>query len=1623
MAKSIQIHQQVMAAISCESVRIAPETSVMKAIAMMDRVGASCLLITEPDTERLIGIFTERDVVRVSNQGYDLEQPMQMVMSYPVISLQESDCYDINDIVSLLQQHQIRHLPVLAGDRLVGLLSQDSLMALLLRELLPDVAIANPAEPVDIPAGQEVGAQQSQVPPNESDHDFNQEFLLNLNEELRQTLENLRISDEELKYQNMQLTIEQQKYQDLFDFAPDGYLVTNAAGSVLSANQAILQLLGVEREFIVGKPLVVFIDRADYSLFYDRIEAQLHSDRRQVWEISFCPRQGNPFLAEVIVGTIRDEYTQAIGLRWLIRDISDRRKFEAEARKNDRYSALISFASDAIFLADAKGNLIETNQKAVELLGYSREELMHMHMSQIHPPDALEAAKNHFKNVTQNDNAPKLESLVIRKDGSQIPVEITGSRIELDGEILAQGIFRDISDRKQMEMALQQEILRRTAIFNTSSDGIFILDRAGNLLESNDRFAQMLGYEPWEITNFNVVDWEAKLTPEEVRELFEKPILDKATLETLHRRKDGVIFPVEISARVMQWQGEYMYICIARDISDRKQMEMSLQQEILRRATIFNASSDGMLILDRAGNLMDSNDRFAQMLGYEPWEITNFNVADWEAQWTPEEVQELFESENTLLNEDTFETLHRRKDGSVFPVEISRRVMEWQGEHVFICISRDISDRKQIEMALQQEIQRRFAIFNTSLDGIHILDRDGNLLESNERFAQMLGYESSEITALNVADWEAKWTAEELREIFKDESFDENTFETLHRRKDGSIFPVEVSVRIMTWQGESIRVCISRDISDRKKSEQALQESQSFIQKIADASPNILYLYDIQEQRNIYTNREIYTTLGYSPEEIQAMGSNFVLNVMHPDDVQSILPQYYERVNAAQDGETIESEYRMRHANGEWHWIHSRDSVFSRDGNGRVKQTIGTAEDISDRKKAEQALQESQSFIQKIADASPNVLYLYDMEEQKIIYTNREVYQTLGYSPEEVLAMGVNFVLNLMHPDDLKLVPEHHNRIFAAQDGEIIETEYRLKHVNGEWHWFYVRDSVFSRDTNGRVKQTIGTAEDISDRKYLQQKQNRLTAILEASTDYISMSDANGKIFWKNAQLKRLCGINPHEDTLQFQISDCHPEWAASLVIREGLPHAIATGSWIGETALLNAEGEEIPVSQLILSHKSEQEEIEFFSFIMRDMRVRKEYEQQLERTNAELMRATRLKDEFLATMSHELRTPLNAILGMTEAMQEEIFGVVNDRQITALKTVERSSYHLLELINDILDVAKIEAGQIELSYTSTSIQQLCQSSLAFIKQQALQKHIQIDIQVPSYLPDVLLDERRIRQVLINLLNNAVKFTPEYGQVRLEVTRKEAKGEPDLQEYLRFVVIDTGIGIAPENIPKLFQPFIQIDSALNRKYTGTGLGLALVKQIVELHGGTVGLTSELGVGSSFAIEIPFVMSPQSLNVNVNVNVNVNAKVSTEGDELAPQHDRLHDGMHKYRQPLILIAEDNETNISMIDDYLEQKGYRLLIAKNGVETIAMTKAHQPDIILMDVQMPVMDGFETIKRLRDDPQFANMPIIALTALAMTGDRDRCLAAGANAYLSKPFKLKELTETIQKLIVLNR
>lgn len=398
-----------------------------------------------------------------------------------------------------------------------------------------------------------------------------------------------------------------------------------------------------------------------------------------------------------------------------------------------------------------------------------------------------------------------------------------------------------------------------------------------------------------------------------------------------------------------------------------------------------------------------------------------------------------------------------------------------------------------------------------------------------------------------------------------------------------------------------------------------------------------------------------------------------------------------------------------------------------------------------------------------------------------------------------------------------------------------------------------------------------------------------------------------------------------------------------------------------------------------------------------------------MERANQDLVAAKeaaegalRTKDEFLASMSHELRTPLNAILGAAESLIEGIQGPVSDAQEQSLRIVETSGRHLLALINDVLDVARVGAGELALHLEPVFGQAVARASLNIVSGAAHKQGVSLTLVDSGEDPCTLMaDERRLKQILVNLLGNAIKFTEPGGSVRLEIV-----SDP-VGEVVRFIVSDSGVGIAAEDLDKLFKPFVQVDSTLSRRFEGSGLGLSLVASMTELHGGSVSVQSELAEGSTFTVSLPML-------IEVGDNTPSERVPTAEAPQQAAEAVASSGSGHT-----VLLVEDNQANVDVIAPYLEAKGYEVLIAMGGALSIEMAREHQPSVILMDIQMPGINGLEAIQCIREEETDRRTPIVALTALAMPGDRERCLEAGADDHITKPVRLRHLGETVASLL----
>jgi PAS domain S-box-containing protein len=496
-------------------------------------------------------------------------------------------------------------------------------------------------------------------------------------------------------------------------------------------------------------------------------------------------------------------------------------------------------------------------------------------------------------------------------------------------------------------------------------------------------------------------------------------------------------------------------------------------------------------------------------------------------------------------------------------------------------------------------------------------------------------------------------------------------------------------------------------------------------------------------------------------------------------------------------------------------------------------------------------------------------------------------------------------------------------------------------------------------------------------------RQKRLAGIVNLAVEGIVVFDGDGTIESFNPAAQRMFGYRP-ADVVGANITRLVPgsKRAEYLELYETLDEA-TTVEMLGQRRDGTTFVMEVSFSRAVSDRG------DALTAVIRNVTDRKEAEAALQAAKASAEEASRAKDEFLAGMSHELRTPLNGVIGLASILARGTHGQLGPKQQEYVEQIESSGRHLLELINDVLDLAKVQADRMELNIAPTSVMELVANAVALVRENALGAGLRVEVDVDPSLPDLVrLDRLRIKQVLVNLLSNAIKFTPSGGEIGVEVVPRG--------RCVAITVWDTGIGVPRSKQHKLFQPFEQVDASLSRQQGGTGLGLALSRRLVEAHGGTLGVESVPGEGSRFTFTVPLTPADETSGTEPRAAVDGRYVAGSGGET-------------------VLVVEDNEVNRRVVTDYLEAGGYTVVHAADGAEAIEQAAAAVPDVILMDIQMPVMDGLTATRAIKARPELAHIPVIALTALAMKGDAERCLAAGCDAYLSKPVDPDDVLMTV--------
>ncbi len=805
--------------------------------------------------------------------------------------------------------------------------------------------------------------------------------------------------------------------------------------------------------------------------------------------------------------------------------------------------------------------------------------------------------------------------------------------------------------------------------------------------------------------------------------------------------------------------------------------------------------------------------------------------------------------------------------------------------------------------------------------------------------------------------------------------------------RDGSCRDVLISrVQVNTYAVTSFV-----DITDRKQMEHALQVSEATLRRAQAVAQTGSWFLDCTSNRLAWSD-ETYRIFGLetgTPVDFETF-----LASVHADDRQPVI----EAWNAALAGAPYDLEHRL--AGCADRWVRERAEILFAP-HGPPLTALGTVQDISERVKAENALKESYLLLQAILEALPI----------RVFWKDREGHY-LGCNTAFAQDAGVTGPADLVGKDDFQLGWRDQAELYRADDFAVMASglskpPYEEPQTTPEGQIIWIRTAkVPLRDSQGDIFGILGIYEDVSPERHMREalrtSQERLALALQGANDGLwDLNLATGTTYYSPRWLEML-GYREGE------LPTTQAAWQR-LVHPDDLPRVEAAlaaylekriGRYEVELRMRHREGHWVSIlSRAILARDEQGHYIQPQRLVGThvDISERKRFEHDLETARSAAESANVAKSQFLANMSHEIRTPLNAILGLTQILQRETQDAGHHE---VLGKIGEAGNSLLHIINDILDFSKIEAGQLRIAPHPFELGALLTRLESLFTPTAHQKGITLSIRGPAGVGDMLDgDATRLEQVLINLIGNAIKFT-ETGKVTVRVN---ALAVDRRQARLRFTVADTGIGIAPEALANLFQPFTQAEAGITRRFGGTGLGLSISKHLVELMGGTIGVDSTLGQGSTFWFELTW---PRV------------ARDAPNPPAPAIQPELRGPRLQGLR---VLAVDDNHINLFMLERALQLEGAQVHLAADGQQALQTLAAspHGFDVVLMDIQMPVMDGLTATRAIRQNPELAALPVIALTAGVLAEERAAAEAAGMTDFLPKPLELERMVVVLQPLM----
>ncbi|HEY3364662.1 MAG TPA: PAS domain S-box protein [Symbiobacteriaceae bacterium] len=1158
----------------------------------------------------------------------------------------------------------------------------------------------------------------------------------------------------------------------------------------------------------------------------------------------------NASIFKDLEGTIR-------GIFAVARDVTEQRRLEQQLTEQQNYSrGLIEASVDALVTVDPQGLIMDVNEQMIRLTGYSRKQLIDSPFAQYFT--APERAMSGVQQTFHDGVVTNYELTVLSKHETQILVSFNASVFrDTAGNVV--GIFaaaRDITDQKGLEQELREQQAYNRGLIESNIDALMTTDPLGIITDVNRQMCEVTGYDRDELIGapFKNYFTDPRRAEDGIRKVLTGGRV--TNYELTIRAKSGKETVVSYNATTFTGEDGRLrgVFAAARDITDQKRLEQELREQQAYNRGLVESSVDAMLTVAPDTTITDVNEQTVRLTGYSREQLIGSSFQDYftEPDRAASGVLQTLNQGYVTNYELTLRSRHRRHILVSFNASVFKDT-EGTVRGIF-AVARDVTEQRRLEEQLREQQNYSRGLIESSVDALVTVAPDLTVTDVNEQMVRLTGYSRSELVGSLFKEYftEPDRAAAGVGQTLAQGSV--TNYELVLKSKSGK--RTVVSFNAGTFMNTAGRVAgilaAARDITAQKRLEEQLRDQQNYNRSLIESSVDALLTVD---PNGVITdvNEQAVKLTGYNRKQL--INSPFVDYFTDPERAKAGVALTFANAIVTNYELVVRSKTARKVP------VSFNAAVF-RDTSGEVVGILAAARDATHQKQIEHELREQQTYTRGLIESNIDALMTTDTLGI-ITDVNRQMCELTDHVREELI--GTPFKEYFTDPkraeDGIRLV---------LTDGRVTNYELTMRSKEGKETVVSYNATTFA-GADGHLRGVFAAARDITDQKRLEEqirKQNRdlmeattfLNSVLESSTEYSIMAKGlDGRILTWNEGARRIYGYTA-EEMVGKDITLLHArEDVESGKVERALATVREIGKFEGEFQRVRKNGEQF-TSQVAITLRRDglgnrigyvliSKDITDWKLLEDQLRRKNE---QLEEQNRQIQAANRLKSEFLANMSHELRTPLNAIIGFSELMHDGKVGPVSADHKEYLGDILSSSGHLLQLINDVLDLSKVESGKFELRPEPVDIVRLVAEVRDTLRPLSGKKRMHVEVEIDPALTAIVADAGRLKQVLYNYLSNALKFTPDLGRV---IIRVQAEGA----DHFRIDVEDSGIGIRPEDMGRLFVEFQQLDASPAKRYSGTGLGLALTKRVVEAQNGRVEVKSTFGQGSTFSAILPRVV--------------------------------------------------------------------------------------------------------------------------------------------------------------------